>query len=181
MTPTREEGAAVTQPEKISRDDIEEKFRQLTGDVDDKADEAKSTAITIGAVVAVAVILGVFFFGRSRGQKKTTVLEVRRFLMARRSKGPGGRRRRGLFATLERLGINRGIFGGSRGWFYVGTGLWTLRTVRRKAQRNVEIVLSEELQPGQRVVIANGRATLDPAAGPATGPASGSRRRRRRA
>lgn len=65
--------------EKITRGDIEAKFRQITGDVDDKAEEARTTAITIGAVVAVAVVLGVFLFGRSRGRKKTTIVEVRRF------------------------------------------------------------------------------------------------------
>lgn len=66
-------------PEKITRKDIEDKFREITGDVDDKADEARTTALTIGAVVAVAVVLGVFLFGRSRGRKKTTIVEVRRF------------------------------------------------------------------------------------------------------
>ena len=65
--------------EKITRDDIEAKFRELTGDVEDKAESAKTTAVAIGAVVAAAVVLGVFLFGRSRGQKKTTVVEVRRF------------------------------------------------------------------------------------------------------
>lgn len=65
--------------DKITRDDIEAKFRELSGDVDEKADAAKGTAITVGAVIAVAVVLGVFFFGRSRGRKKTTVVEVRRF------------------------------------------------------------------------------------------------------
>lgn len=65
--------------DKITRDDIEAKFRELTGDVDEKAEAAKGTAVTIGAVVAVAVVLGVFLFGRSRGKKKTTLIEVRRF------------------------------------------------------------------------------------------------------
>ena len=65
--------------EKITREDIEAKFRELTGDVEDKAESAKTTAIAVGAVVAAAVVLGVFLFGRSRGQKKTTVVEVRRF------------------------------------------------------------------------------------------------------
>lgn len=67
------------QSEPITRDDIEAKFRELSGDVDDKADAAKGTAIAVGAVIAAAVILGMFLFGRSRGQKKTTVVEVRRF------------------------------------------------------------------------------------------------------
>lgn len=80
MTPTKDDTDPVaTGTEKITREDLESKFRQLTGDVDDKAEDAKTTAITIGAVVAVAVVLGVFLFGKSRGQKKTTVLEVRRF------------------------------------------------------------------------------------------------------
>lgn len=65
--------------EKITRDDIEAKFRQLTGDVDDRAESAKSTAVTAGAVVVVALVIGVFLFGRSRGRKKTTLIEVRRF------------------------------------------------------------------------------------------------------
>lgn len=82
----------------------------------------------------------------------------------------------GLLRSAERLGINRGLFGGSRSWLYVGTGLWTLRTVRRLAQRRPEILLSEELKPGQRIVIANGRATIDDA--PVT-PVAGGRRRRR--
>ncbi len=64
---------------KITRDDLEAKFRELTGDVDQKAEEAKETAIAVGAVVAAAVLLGVFLFGRSRGRKKTTIVEVRRF------------------------------------------------------------------------------------------------------
>ena len=73
------EGQPVAQQEKITRADIENKFRELTGDVDDRAEAAKSTAVTVGAVVAVAFVLGVFLFGRSRGKKKTTMIEVRRF------------------------------------------------------------------------------------------------------
>ena len=65
--------------QKITRDDIEAKFRALTGDVDEMAEDARTTAVTVGAVVAAAVIIGVFLFGRSRGRKKTTMIEVRRF------------------------------------------------------------------------------------------------------
>ena len=65
--------------DKITRDDIEAKFRELTGDVDDKAEEARSTAVAVGAVVAAAVILGVFLYGRHRGRRRTTIVEVRRF------------------------------------------------------------------------------------------------------
>lgn len=66
-------------PTKITRDDIEAKFRQLTGDVEERAESARSTAVTIGAVLAVTVVLGVFLYGRRRGRKSTTIVEVRRF------------------------------------------------------------------------------------------------------
>lgn len=69
----------MTAPGKITREDLEAKFRELTGDVDEKAEEARSTAITVGAVVAAAVIVGVFLYGRRRGRKSTTIVEVRRF------------------------------------------------------------------------------------------------------
>lgn len=76
MSPSRTDAA---QPERITRDDIEARFRQLTSDVDDRAEAAKGTAVAVGAVVAAAVVIGVFMLGRRRGRKKTTVIEVRRF------------------------------------------------------------------------------------------------------
>ena len=69
----------MTDVQKITREDIEAKFRTLTGDVDEIAEDAKTTAISVGAVVAAAVVVGVFLFGRSRGRKQTTMIEVRRF------------------------------------------------------------------------------------------------------
>jgi len=63
----------------VSRDDIETKFRELQGDVNEQAESARSMAATIGAAVAVAVVLGVFLLGKRRGRKKTTTIEVRRF------------------------------------------------------------------------------------------------------
>lgn len=72
-----------------------------------------------------------------------------------------GGRKRGVLGTLQSIGMSRGVFGNSKGWFYVGTGLWTLRTVRRIAERKPEILLREEIKPGQKLVIANGRATVE--------------------
>lgn len=69
--------------------------------------------------------------------------------------------RRGPVRLLERTGINRGLFGGSKGWFYVGTTLWTLRKVRSLGQRKPEILLREELKPGQRLIVSNKRLTLE--------------------
>ena len=82
-----------------------------------------------------------------------------------------------MLRMVERTGIRKGM-SGSKGWFYVGTGLWTLRTVRRLAERHDEILISEELKPGQRLIISNGRATIED--GPAPQP-TGRRARRRQA
>jgi hypothetical protein len=65
--------------EKITPADLEAKFRQLQGDVNEQAESAKTTAATIGAAVAVVVVLGVFLLGKRRGRKRSTVIEVRRF------------------------------------------------------------------------------------------------------
>ncbi len=86
----------------------------------------------------------------------------------------------GLLRKAERLGLNRGVVSGSRGLLYVGAGLWTLRTVRRMAQRKTEVLLVEELGPGERVVIANDRATLDNVRSPDPGPTGRKRRRPKR-
>jgi hypothetical protein len=76
-----EEGRPVVEPlkKKITPDDIHAKFAELTADVDQQAEAAKDTAVTVAAVAGVVVILAVFLFGRSRGKKKTTIVEVRRY------------------------------------------------------------------------------------------------------
>ena len=77
MTP--EHPDEVVRKEKITRDDIEAKFRELTADVDDRAEAARSTAMTVAAVAGAVLLGGVFLYGRRRGRKRTTVIEVRRF------------------------------------------------------------------------------------------------------
>ncbi|MGN6695723.1 MAG: hypothetical protein ACTHN0_16220 [Aquihabitans sp.] len=65
----------------------------------------------------------------------------------------------GVLRRIEHLGMSRGR-SGSKTWLYVGTGLWTLRTVRRLADRREEILISEPLRPGDRLIISNDRPTL---------------------
>ncbi|MEJ7584009.1 MAG: hypothetical protein WKF43_07955 [Acidimicrobiales bacterium] len=72
MSPDGEEHGTV------SRDDIEAKFREIQGELEETAESAKGMAIAIGAAVAVVVVLGVVLLGRRRGRKKTTFIEVRR-------------------------------------------------------------------------------------------------------
>jgi hypothetical protein len=69
----------------------------------------------------------------------------------------------GSLRRIEHLGMSRGRQG-NKAWLYVGTGLWTLRTVRRLADRREEILISEPLRPGERITISNARPTLEASA-----------------
>ena len=81
----------------------------------------------------------------------------------------------GVLRRLEHLGMSKGRQG-SKTWLYVGTGLWTLRTVRRLADRREEILISEPLRPGERLIISNNRPTIE-----ATAPKPPKGRRAKRA
>jgi len=65
--------------ERITRDDIESKFRELQGEVDTTVDDVRSYAATVGAVVVVVVVVAAFWLGRRRGKKTQTIVEIRRF------------------------------------------------------------------------------------------------------
>lgn len=64
--------------EKITPDDIEGKLRELQGEVDLYADEARSYALTVGIVVVAGAVVVAFWLGRRRGKRKSTVVEIRR-------------------------------------------------------------------------------------------------------
>jgi hypothetical protein len=70
--------SAVDVKRPITRSDLEGKLRQLQGGVNETRDSMLATAVTVGAVVAVGVVAVAFLFGRRRGRKRTTVVEVRR-------------------------------------------------------------------------------------------------------
>ncbi len=63
---------------KISRDDIEAKFRELRGDVDERVEQAKMPAVAIGVAVVVVTIIATYWLGKRRGKKRQMVLEIRR-------------------------------------------------------------------------------------------------------
>jgi hypothetical protein len=65
-----------------------------------------------------------------------------------------------VIRILRRNGVRKGIFGGSRGWAAVAVGTWGYTTLKRLAQREPELVFSEELKPGDRIIISNNRSTL---------------------
>ncbi len=75
----REEGEPVSPTtERITRDQIEAKFRELTGDVGTEVDSARPKIVTGALAAGVVVLAVVFLLGRRAGKRKSTVVEVRR-------------------------------------------------------------------------------------------------------
>ncbi len=62
----------------ITRADIEAKFAELRGEVDEKTEAAKVPAIAIAAGAAVLTVVVVFWLGKRKGKKRQMVLEIRR-------------------------------------------------------------------------------------------------------
>ena len=69
----------MTPPEqKITRDQIEAKIRDMTGGVTDEVEGVKSQALTVGLAVALATVAIVYLIGRRRGRRNSAVVEIRR-------------------------------------------------------------------------------------------------------
>ena len=68
----------MSEPRRIDRTDIEAKFRELQGEVDYVQEEATNIAVTVGAIVAVVVVVAAFVIGRRRGNRSRTFVEIRR-------------------------------------------------------------------------------------------------------
>jgi hypothetical protein len=62
----------------ITRDDLEAKFRELQGEVDDTVEQSMGMVVIAGVAVAVGLLAVAFLIGRRRGRKRTTVVEIRR-------------------------------------------------------------------------------------------------------
>lgn len=63
---------------RITRDDIEARFRELEGEVDERKEQVLGVAAMVGVAAVVGVVLVAFALGRRRGRKRTTVVEIRR-------------------------------------------------------------------------------------------------------
>ena len=65
-------------PPKISRDDLESKFREVKGGVDQRTLAAKETARPYAIGALILVLLLTYLIGKRVGKKKSTVVEIRR-------------------------------------------------------------------------------------------------------
>jgi hypothetical protein len=67
---------------------------------------------------------------------------------------------RGLH-LLQRRGVQRGVFGSSRAWFWVAVGAWLLRRARQAIGSEYELVYRGELRPGESMRISHLTETRD--------------------
>jgi len=64
--------------QRITRDDIEAKLRQVAGDVDSGVESAKPKLISGAVGVAVLALLVAYLLGRRSGKHRSAVVEIRR-------------------------------------------------------------------------------------------------------
>ena len=63
---------------KISRADLEAKFREVQDGLQGKLQEKKASILGAVAVAGVVLVVVFFLLGRRSGRKKTTLVEIRR-------------------------------------------------------------------------------------------------------
>ncbi|HLY84652.1 MAG TPA: hypothetical protein VKQ71_16825 [Acidimicrobiales bacterium] len=68
----------MTPTKRIDRQDIEDKLREIRGEVTATTDRAKPAIVTVAVAAGVFVVAVFYLLGRRVGKKKTTVVEIRR-------------------------------------------------------------------------------------------------------
>ena len=64
--------------QRISREDLENRFRNVQSDLQGKVDDKKQSIMTAAAVGGVILIVIFYLLGRRSGKRKTTFVEIRR-------------------------------------------------------------------------------------------------------
>jgi len=64
--------------ERISRAELEGKFKLLQDDIQGTVDRNKSSLTTYAAIASGVVVIIAYAFGRRSGRKRRSVLEIRR-------------------------------------------------------------------------------------------------------
>jgi hypothetical protein len=60
-----------------------------------------------------------------------------------------------VLRTLQSRGVRRGVYGSSRGWFWVAVVTFGLRRLRRAAGSEYEVVYRGEVKPGEVLQIGH--------------------------
>jgi hypothetical protein len=62
----------------ITREDLEAKLRDLTGDVSATVETARGIGVAVAVGAGVLFVVSAYWLGRRKGRKRRTVLEIRR-------------------------------------------------------------------------------------------------------
>lgn len=65
--------------QRITRDELENKFRALQADIQGRAADKKQSIVAAGSAVAAVVVLLAYLLGRRSGRKRSGRVEFRRF------------------------------------------------------------------------------------------------------
>lgn len=65
--------------EKITRKDLEEKFRALQDDLQGRVESRKESLLAVAATVGTVVVVGAYLLGRRRGRRRGRRVEFRGF------------------------------------------------------------------------------------------------------
>lgn len=62
--------------QRITPADISDRVRQLVGGAGDAAEQVSSAAVAVAATVGTGLVLAAFLFGRRRGRRRSTLVEI---------------------------------------------------------------------------------------------------------
>ena len=63
---------------RITRNDIQGKLEELRGEVDEGVDAARNVTKVVAVVAVGMLVAAAFLYGRRRGRKRQTIVEIRR-------------------------------------------------------------------------------------------------------
>ena len=64
---------------RITRDELENKFRALQADIQGRAEDKKQSMMAAGGALVSAAVIIAYLIGRRRGRKRAGRVEFRRF------------------------------------------------------------------------------------------------------
>ncbi len=62
--------------QRITPADISDRVRQLVGGAGDAVEQVSSAAVAVAATVGTGLVLAAFLFGRRRGRRRSTLVEI---------------------------------------------------------------------------------------------------------
>ncbi len=71
-------GSKVEEKPKVTRADLEAKLTEIDAELSETGEAVKPTATAIGIGAVVVILILAFYFGRRKGERRSTVVEVRR-------------------------------------------------------------------------------------------------------